>query len=165
MQKAYKRPRGLLWILWFKGALGCFAIVLGAVLLRTGDLDVHRALVRIGVDQIGSDATGMAINFIVPYTPVLKHDLVRALAMGFIVFGIIKLFLVVELYQMKEWARVIAIWFFLLLLPVELVQLIITPATSSRALSVALNMLIIWYLWKVLPRIVARRERALAKEI
>lgn len=137
---------GVILIVVFKAFLGVLYVAVGIGAFSLLDRNIEAVLVQL-VDTISLDRDSHLVESAFKLLPMVTPSLLRNIAIGTLAYGTIEFIQAFGLYYRKLWAEWLIIVFTILLIPIELYE-IYKHATPVKFVVLALNIVIVVYLWK-----------------
>lgn len=155
LDKYFKRPLGLILIVFYKGVWGFLQIIFGALTLFFSSIIRHAAASDFIRDlvarELAEDPQGIFINWLAAHDPsgILQRSI--SLGLGFVILGVIDLAIAVAVWFRSWLVRDIGIIFFSGVAIYGIASLAI-DFSFFKLLAVVLNISILFYFWQMLPK-------------
>ncbi|MBI5071998.1 DUF2127 domain-containing protein [Candidatus Falkowbacteria bacterium] len=155
LNKYFKRPLGLILIVFYKGVLGFVEITLGALALIFSSVIRHAAgsdFIRgLIARELAEDPQGIFINWLAAHDPsgILQKSI--SLGLGLVILGMIDVAIAVAVWFRSWIVRDIGIIFFSGVAIYGIASLAI-DFSFFKFLAVILNISILFYFWQMLPK-------------
>lgn len=159
--KYFKRPLGLILIVFYKGVLGLMEILLGAIALIFSSLIRHAAtsdfIHNLIARGLAEDPQGIFINWLAARDPsgILKEAI--SLGWVFVILGIIDLAIAIAVWFRSWIVRDIGIVFFSGVAIYGIASLAVN-FSFFKLLAVILNISILFYFWQMMPKHLGPRK-------
>lgn len=155
LDKYFKRPLGLILIVFYKGVWGLIEIILGSLALIFSSLIRHvaasdfiRGLITRGLTE---DPQGIFINWLAAHDPSGILQKLISLGLGLVILGVIDLGIALAVWFRSWIIRDIGIVFFSGVAIYGIASLAI-DFSLFKLLAVVLNISILFYFWQMLPK-------------
>ena len=141
------RPVGLVLIVGYKAIWGTLDMLAGAF--------VHKVPAILKA-QLAADPQDQLANWVMAHTSLLPAH-IRAITFGLLAVGLGKLVLAGGIWYRSWLIRDISLWVMSIGGLVALAALV-HHVTIWRVLALAIDLVIVWYLWRMLPRYLPERR-------
>lgn len=162
LDQYFKRPLGLILIVFYKGVLGILEIILGVLALIFSSLIRHAAasdfIHDVIIEELAEDPQGIFINWIAAHDPsgILERSI--SLGLGLVILGVIDFLIALAVWFRSWFIRDIGIIFFSGVAIYGIVSLSIN-FSFFKLLAVVLNILILFYFWQTMPKHLGPRKK------
>jgi uncharacterized membrane protein len=168
LDEYFKRPLGLILIVFYKGVWGLVEIVLGSLALIFSSLLRHVAASDFIRDliarELAEDPQGIFINWLAAHDPsgVLQKSI--SLGFGLVILGIIDLAIAIAVWFRSWLIRDIGIIFFSGVAIYGIASLALS-FSFFKLLAVVLNVSILFYFWQMMPKHLGPRKKVINNNI
>lgn len=158
----FKRPLGLILIVFYKGVWGLVEIILGSLALIFSSLIRHVAASDFIHDliarELAEDPQGIFINWLAAHDPsgILQRSI--SLGLGLVILGIIDLAIAIAVWFRSWLIRDIGIVFFSGVAIYGIASLAIN-FSFFKLLAVILNTSVLFYFWQMMPKHLGPRKK------
>jgi uncharacterized membrane protein len=142
------RPVGLILIVGYKAIWGALDVIAGAF--------VHKVPAMVKA-KIAADPQDQLANWIMAHTSLVPAH-IRVLTLALIAVGVVKIVLAGGIWYRSWLIRDIALWVMSIAGLIALVALL-HHLSIWRVLALGIDVTIVWYLWRMLPRYLPARGR------
>lgn len=158
----FKRPVGLILIVFYKGTLGLAEIILGILALIFGFLVRHVEASNFIHDLIERELTenpqGIFINWLAAHDPsgILQKSI--SLGLVFFIFGVIDLGIAAAVWFRSWFMRDIGIVFFSVV-AIYGIAFLSVDFSFLKLSAVVLNLFLLFYFWQTMPKHLGPRKK------
>jgi len=155
LDQYFKRPLGLILIVFYKGVLGLLEITLGVLALVFSSVIRHAAtsdFIRdIIARELAEDPQGIFINWIAAHDPSGILTRAISLGLGLVILGVIDLGIALAVWFRSWLVRDIGIVFFSGVAIYGIASLSIN-FSFLKLLAIVFNLFILFYFWQAMPK-------------
>ena len=158
----FKRPLGLILIVFYKGVLGLSEIIAGAIALIFSSLIRHAATSDFFHDlivrELAEDPQGIFINWLVAHDPsgILQESI--SLGWGLVILGVIDAGIALAVWFRSWLIRDIGIVLFSGVAIYGIASLAVS-FSFLKLLAVVFNIFILFYFWQAMPKHLGPRKK------
>jgi uncharacterized membrane protein len=162
LDQYFKRPLGLILIVFYKGVWGLVEIILGVLALIFSSVIRHVAASDFIRDliarELADDPQGIFINWIAAHDPsgILQESI--SLGLGLVILGVIDCAIAVAVWFRSWLVRDIGVVFFSGVAIYGIASLAIN-FSFFKLLAVVLNLSILFYFWQMMPKHLGPRKK------
>ncbi len=162
LDKYFKRPLGLILIVFYKGVWGLVEITLGILALIFSSVIRHVAASDFISDliarELSEDPQGIFINWLAAHDPsgILERSI--SLGLGLVILGVIDCAIAVAVWFRSWLIRDIGIVFFSVVAIYGIASLSV-DFSFFKLLAVVLNLLVLFYFWQTMPKHLGPRKK------